>query len=168
MKELLLVRHAKSSWDYPHLRDADRPLNKRGKRDAPYMASFVRSRGIVPTHLISSPAVRAFTTAEHFYEEFNPDGAMIWKESDLYFGSEEDFLDIIQNLDEGIQLPVFFSHNPTLTYFANRFTDNWIDNVPTCGVVHLESSSDLWEDLYFDNTVIRNLFFPKLIRKEYE
>ncbi len=164
MKELIIVRHAKSSWDHANLKDIDRPLNKRGHRDAPYMASFLRNQGIKPSHLISSPAVRAFRTAEYFYEEFASEDLQIWKETDLYFGTEEDWLDIIQNLDPRIEIPVFFSHNPTLTHFVNRFTNNWIDNVPTCGVVHLQSSSEKWSDLFFDNTIIRDTFFPKEVK----
>ncbi len=165
MKELLLIRHAKSSWDYPHLSDEERPLNARGKRDGPFMASYIRAQGILPSHLISSPARRAFNTAEFFAEEFQAEDVELYRETDLYFGSEGDWLHIINALDESVQLPAFFSHNPTITYFANRFTENWIDNVPTCGIIHLQSSADKWDELYFDNTVIRNIFFPKRVRK---
>ena len=166
MKELFLIRHAKSSWSNPGLMDEERPLNNRGHRDAPFMASFLRSQSLIPSHLISSPAVRAFMTAEYFKEEFEAESIVLYKESDLYFGSEDEFLYIINSLDESVLRPAFFSHNPALTYFANRFTKNWFDNVPTCGIVHLVSAAESWEDLYFDNTILKNLFVPKKVRKE--
>jgi len=168
MKEVLLIRHAKSSWEYPHLPDLERPLNQRGLRDAPFMASFLRSQTIIPSNIISSPAARAWTTAEYFASEFDIAEDRIWKETELYFGSEEDWLDCIHNLDEEVSLPAFFSHNPLLTYFANRFTDDWIDNVPTCGIVCIKSTAEEWSEFYFDNAAVDKLFFPKRVRKYYE
>lgn len=168
MKSILLIRHAKSSWEYPQLTDEERPLNDRGNRDAPMMAAHIRNEGLIPSHLITSPARRAYDTASYFYSEFEKDGAELWKESDLYFGSETDWLHLINILEDDIKFPFFFSHNPTITYFANRFTNNWIDNIPTCGVVYIESSADNWKDFYFDNSIIRELYFPKKVKKLYD
>ncbi len=163
MKELILVRHAKSSWSNPGLADRDRPLNKRGNRDAPIMASFLRSKNIIPDILKSSPANRAYSTAEYFSEEFESELKDFEKYQDLYFGSENDWLFLIQNTDEKYSFPVFFSHNPTITYFSNQFTENYIENVPTCGVIHLKSEADYWKDLSFHNTKVIATYFPKLI-----
>ncbi len=162
MKKLLLVRHAKSSWKDPSLTDKERPLNNRGKRDAPFMANYVESQGITVTDIISSPAKRAYKTAVAFHEVF--EGSTIQKESDLYFGSESDWMYIINQLDESISIPAFFSHNPTITYFANSFRNGNFDNVPTCGVISLESSSDKWKDLDYLNTRVVNAWFPKLVK----
>ena len=168
MKELILVRHAKSSWSNPGLDDIDRPLNGRGKRDAPFMAKFIMDLGIPLSHIISSPANRAYTTASRFYDEFEKTGVSIEKDHDLYFGSESDWLHIINSLDSAVKCPAFFSHNPTITYFANSFTEDYIDNVPTCGIVHLVSSCEDWEQLHYDNTNVKALYFPKAIRNEKE
>ncbi len=165
MKELLLIRHAKSSWENPDLEDIKRPLNPRGLRDGPYMAAFCREIGLIPDTLISSPAVRAFSTAEFFFQEFIEEVIRLEKETDLYFGSESDWLHIINEMEEKVSLPAFFSHNPTITYFANKFTQDHTDNVPTCGVVHLQSIAESWADLHYNNTFVKNFYFPKELRK---
>ncbi|MBT8191505.1 MAG: histidine phosphatase family protein [Saprospiraceae bacterium] len=163
MKQLLLVRHAKSSWSDPGLRDIERPLNKRGLRDAPKMAGHLHSLKIIPDTLITSPALRTRMTAGYFAETFDIETAQVDIRQDLYFGSEFDWLHIINTLDETIRCPAFFSHNPTITHFTNQFARNYIDNVPTCGVIHLQSEADTWEALHFDNTRMLNYYFPKLI-----
>lgn len=164
MKHILLVRHAKSSWEFSELEDSKRPLNHRGLRDAPYMASFCRMQGLIPDVIISSPAVRAYTTAEFFQKEFSAEVKRFEKESDLYFGSESDWMHLINELDEEVVMPVFFSHNPTITYFSNSFTQKPIDNVPTCGVVYLKSKAEKWSTLHYDNTYVEDCYFPKQIR----
>lgn len=165
MKQLLFVRHAKSSWSNPNLEDIERPLNSRGKRDAPYMASYCRDMELIVDALISSPAVRAYTTASYFYNEFANENRCFDKETDLYFGSESDWLYLINELSEEYALPAFFSHNPTITYFTNLFSDENFDNIPTCGVIYLVSSAEKWKDLTYSNTSVKNFYFPKLVRE---
>jgi phosphohistidine phosphatase len=160
MKEVLLVRHAKSSWAFPNLKDEERPLNVRGLRDAPLMASFCKMKKMNLSHLFSSTALRAFTTADFFQKEFK---VKLSKETDLYFGDEEDWLHLINNLGEEVKFPAFFSHNPTITYFSNLFNGEDIENVPTCGVIHLESTVENWSAFHYDNTIIKNVYFPKTI-----
>jgi len=164
LKELLIIRHAKSSWSNPALEDRDRPLNHRGKRDAPRMAAYCRKMDLIPDALISSPAVRAYKTASHFYKEFANEVRWFDKETELYFGSESDWLYLINELDEDYLLPAFFSHNPTITYFANMFTESHFDNIPTCGVVHLFSLANTWQELSYKNTKVKNFYFPKLVK----
>lgn len=163
MKEFLLVRHAKSSWDEPGLSDIERPLNKRGSKDGPRMARYLRDQNIIPDYLATSPAVRAHTTAGFFHEEFNNELKGFDVFQDLYFGSEDDILFILKTLEPSISLPAVFSHNPTLTYFANKFDTEHIDNIPTCGVVHLRSQCEVWNELDYHNTEVIDSFFPKLI-----
>ena len=162
MKELIFVRHAKSSWSDPTLEDIKRPLNDRGKSDGPYMAAYCRSMGLIVDHIISSPAKRAYKTSKYFSAEF-PD-SKVDKETDLYFGSESDWLHIINELAERARCPAFFSHNPTITYFSNAFLGKKTDNVVTCGIVHLRSTVDLWKNLHYDNTEVIGYHFPKIIR----
>ncbi len=161
MKQLLLVRHAKSSWKEPGLTDELRPLNKRGKRDGPFMAKYIHDGGLIIDALFSSPAKRAFSTSRFFAKEF---GLEVSLESDLYFGSESDWLYMINELDEAVKFPAYFSHNPTITYFANSFEGELIENVPTCGIIHLVSLADNWADLDRNNTKINNYYFPKLVK----
>jgi len=164
MKQLILVRHAKSSWKNMSLDDRDRPLNNRGKRDAPFMASFCQKNSIELDAIFSSPSTRAYSTAKAFKAVYKESLKMFSKETDLYFGSEQDWLYLINNLNEDVLFPAYFSHNPTITYFTNSFADNYIDNVPTCGIVWLRSTVDYWKDLHFNNTKVVNLFFPKEVR----
>lgn len=165
MKQLLLIRHAKSSWKDHSLKDIDRPLNSRGERDAPFMASYCRLLGLVPDAIISSPAKRAYMTASFFYNEFANENKCYDKETELYFGSEEDWEHLINQCDEAYHLPAYFSHNPTITYFANTFTQNHFDNIPTCGIIHLTSTAQTWSALSSGNTSVKNFYFPKLIDK---
>ena len=161
-KSFIFVRHAKSSWDEPHLKDQDRPLNKRGKRDGPFMANYCNKMGLHIDKLISSPAKRAFRTAKFFSQEFQLD---VVKETDLYFGHESDWMYLINSLEETVNLPAFFSHNPTITYFSNKLGNTDLDNVPTCGVVHFESEADSWAKVGENNTKMVNFYFPKLVRQ---
>lgn len=164
MKDILLIRHAKSSWSDPSLEDKKRPLNNRGKRDAPFMAAYIRECGLIPDILLSSPAKRAYSTAKHFHKEFESELSNFTKETDLYFGSESDWLYLINAVSEEHRCPAFFSHNPTITYFANSFQGDNFDNIPTCGVVHLKSTAQEWKDVDYGNTKIINHYFPKLVR----
>ena len=159
----MLVRHAKSSWKNPGLADIDRPLNNRGRNDAPRMASYLNDLELRPDYLASSPANRAYTTASIFYDEFRDSVTEFDKFQDLYFGSEEDVMHVINSLEESVQFPAVFFHNPTITYMANMFSNYPIDNVPTCGVVLLESDALEWKDVHSSNTIILDTYFPKLI-----
>jgi phosphohistidine phosphatase len=161
-KSFIFVRHAKSSWAHPELEDKMRPLNARGKRDGPFMAQYCRKVGIVPDKLLSSPAKRAYRTAKYFSTEFDLE---ISKESDLYFGHESDWMYLINDLAESVQLPAFFSHNPTITYFSNKLGNADLENVPTCGVVHFTSKALKWSQVGEHNTQMTNFYFPKLVRQ---
>ncbi len=161
-KSFIFVRHAKSSWAHPELEDKDRPLNPRGKSDGPFMARYCRQKGIVPDRLLSSPAKRAYRTAKYFSKEFKIE---ITKESDLYFGHESDWMYLINNLEEAVTMPAFFSHNPTITYFSNKLGNAFLENVPTCGIVHFESSALNWSQVGDHNTKMANFYFPKLVRQ---
>jgi len=163
MKSLLLIRHAKSSWDNPGIRDFDRTLNERGLREAPMMANILVQRGIVPDLIVSSPAKRAYFTARFFAEAANVPEAAIERNQDIYEASVRDILEIISQLPDQMHVVYLFGHNPTFTDVANRFADDFIDNVPTCGIVHLETSAQRWSEMYEENTRLRACLFPKEI-----
>ena len=161
MRNLFLVRHAKSSWDNPALRDHDRPLNKRGLHDAPRMAKLLKKLGVQPDLLVSSTANRAFTTARFIAEGLGyPEDAIIRK-SEIYEAYPSMILRVISSLPDDKHTVFLFGHNPTFTDVANNFTDNYIDNVPTCGVVHIESSASSWALFDDDNARVKACYFPK-------
>lgn len=144
MKELTLVRHAKSSWKDPKLDDHERPLNKRGKRDAPMMGSLLAKRNYSPDLVMSSPAVRALETATIFAKELGYRRKKIVVEGCVYDASVTDLFDVIWSLDDAVTRVMLFGHNPGLTEFATRLGPRSIDNIPTCGVVQLEFDTDNW------------------------
>ncbi len=135
---LLLVRHAKSSWKQPELDDIDRPLNKRGRRDAPEMGRRLRQRSLSPDRIVSSPSARTMATAEAIAEAVSYPSDAIVMEEDLYAAVGQEVLDVIAATDDAVRTLMVVTHNPVITELANRFSNLPIDNVPTCGVLTVE------------------------------
>src|SRR5262245_6519266 len=119
MKTLLLVRHAKSSWDDPSQKDFDRPLNARGKKDAPDMAKRVHEKKIIIDTFVSSPAKRAKKTAQAFAEEFGKDKEEILFKPELYMADRKAFYEVVESISDNSQNIAVFSHNPGITEFAD-------------------------------------------------
>jgi phosphohistidine phosphatase len=165
MRTLYLIRHAKSSWDNPGLRDFNRPLNERGFREAPMMAQLLADQGIRPDLLVSSPAKRAITTALFFAEKFGIEENQVLREPDIYEASPTEILRIISNLPDSAAVVCLFGHNPTFTEVANLFAENYIDNIPTCGIVQIESEAEHWNTLYEGNSRVKARFFPKEVNR---
>jgi phosphohistidine phosphatase len=161
MKTVYLVRHAKSSWEHPDLRDIERPLNERGLRDAPFMAKLLKSKGVKPDALISSPAVRALTTATIFKNEFELDGKDLLIRDDLYEVHPQQVTKLISLLPEDFNTVMLFGHNPCFTMVANRFTKNYIANIPTCGIVQMDADVQHWMDFSEKTATVKAHFFPK-------
>jgi phosphohistidine phosphatase len=146
MKTLLLIRHAKSSWDDAALNDFDRPLNDRGKRDAPMMAERLSEKKIDIDALVSSPAKRAARTAKTFAEEFKIKKDDIIFKTELYMASADIFFEVIKKMDDHLNCVGIFSHNPGLTDFANELTEVRVDNIPTCGIFAVKADIKHWAD----------------------
>lgn len=145
MKKLFIVRHAKSSWDDPDLDDFDRPLNKRGKRNAPEIGKRMAMRGVKPDLIISSPAKRAAATARRIAEEISYSKSKINKEEKFYHGTIKDVISVVQKLDDHIGTLMIFGHNPGWTDLANFLSGADIYNIPTCGVVEIDFDFDSWK-----------------------
>lgn len=162
MKSLLIVRHAKSSWDVTSLEDIDRPLNERGKHDAPEMAKRLVKEKIKIDAFISSPAKRAKKTAQLFIHEFKRSKDEIIYIDELYNAQTADFYKVLSSVDEAWQAVAVFSHNPGITDFANSLTSVQIDNIPTCGIFAVKIDIEKWED--FEKAPKEFWFFnyPKL------
>lgn len=146
MKILYLIRHAKSSWDDPTLADHDRPLNERGKRDAPKMGERLAQRGVKADLIISSSAVRALTTAQTIAEKIGYDQARIVADRRLYGAQVSALLYLIQELDDQHVRVMLFGHNPEFTDLA-RFFGCEIDELPTCAVVEMTFEVDHWSEV---------------------
>jgi phosphohistidine phosphatase len=143
-KEVLLVRHAKSSWDDPSLDDHDRPLNDRGLRNAPEMGTRLHGCSVRPDLWISSTALRAITTAEIIAEQVVFPIDQIQRTKDLYHASATELQEFIGELDDQFGTAILFGHNPGMTSLVANLYGLPIDNLPTCGVVHLQFDDDNW------------------------
>jgi phosphohistidine phosphatase len=163
MKKLYVVRHAKSSWDDTEVADFDRPLNERGKRDAPVMAERLKANGVQPDLLVSSDARRAFSTAKRFGAAFGYSKHKIKKERRLYHASEEMILEIIRSLPDSAETAMVFGHNPGLTDFVNELSidGDVTDNIPTAGVVAFEVPVASWQDINFQMGRMVRFDYPK-------
>jgi phosphohistidine phosphatase len=159
MKTLILVRHAKSSHSFGLSSDFDRPLNERGFREAAEMGRKLFKKKIPIDQFVSSPAVRAKTTAELFAAEYNRKLKEILFIPSLYQASPENFLDIIQELDDKYQHIALFSHNPGITEFASSISTTHISHMPTCSAFAVSSPIISWKD--FSNAENTYLFFYK-------
>ncbi len=144
MKTLTLVRHAKSSWKDTGLRDRDRPLNKRGQRDAPIMGKRLHDHGIRPSLIVSSPANRAWTTAKIFAKELSYPLEFLQRDDNLYLASVDRILDVVVSQDEGFNSLMIVGHNPGFTDFANFLSPSLTHNLPTAGVVSVSIDQDHW------------------------
>lgn len=161
MKKLYLVRHAKSSWKYPHLSDRERPLNKRGKRDAPKMASFISEKIPCPELFVSSDAVRAYHTAVAFAKAFGMPESEIVKDERLYHASAPAWYQALASLGDDVKSAMLFGHNPGLTDFVNQIANTDIVNIPTCGIVGLSFHTDSWQVAQEQNCQLEFYHYPK-------
>jgi len=145
MKTLLVLRHAKSSWDDPALGDHERPLNKRGRRDAPRMGELVREYGLIPDVVISSDAVRARRTAEAVAEAARYAGEILL-DPRLYLAWPDDILSLLQRVREKAETVMIVGHNPRLEKLVEQLTGEWQD-LPTAALAQIGLPLDQWRDL---------------------
>ncbi len=160
-KILYLVRHAKSSWSDPSLRDFDRPLNSRGKRDAPEMGRRLSERGVIPDLMLSSPANRALTTCRHIAEKLEYPRAAIETDDNIYHAGSGTLLEVVQSIDDTWRTVLLFGHNPGFTDFANALNDTDIDNIPTCGIVRCEFDVNSWKEVRYSKGKQIYFDYPK-------
>lgn len=135
-KHLFIVRHAKSDWGFD-VSDFDRPLNPRGLENAPEMANRLVKHAVQPKHLISSPALRAISTARLFAEQLGIDRDAIQTEERIYEASPLTLLKLVEELDNRYDQVAIFGHNPGLGALANHLAGENRLSLPTCAIVHL-------------------------------
>ena len=147
-KTLHLIRHAKSSWQYPDLADIDRPLNKRGKRDIKLMAKTMMEHGCDFNHLYCSPAERARLTIKGLLKSLDYEETEWVVDSDLYTFDVNELIKWCQKIDNEQKSVTIIGHNPALTDLCRNLVSGCeIDNMPTCAYVHLTLNIDNWRDL---------------------
>ncbi|UCC86963.1 MAG: histidine phosphatase family protein [Anaerolineales bacterium] len=173
MKTILILRHAKSDWSHLNRADFDRPLAKRGLKDAPRMGEVLALFECVPDTILSSPAVRAKQTAESVAKACGYRKSISWQDS-FYGGNSEDLIMALQRLPDTIERPMLVGHNPTLEETVARLLDRcresrgWNEElgirIPTAGLVCLDVDIIDWAELEAGDAVLRWFLIPKLIR----
>jgi phosphohistidine phosphatase len=162
MKQVLLIRHAKSSWDDPSLKDFDRPLNKRGNKEAPEMAKRLLDKKIKIDAFISSPAKRALATCKFFVKAYDKKEKNIIERSELYEAGVENFYNVISEVGNDFDIIAIFSHNPGITAFANDLTNVHVDDMPTCGIFAINVDIKKWKDFEEGEKQFWFFDYPKL------
>jgi phosphohistidine phosphatase len=160
MKTLYLVRHAKSSWKDSSLDDIERPLNKRGKRDAPFMGEVLKEKVAIPDVVFSSPAKRASKTAQIISELIGYQKKDILYAEEIYEASSRELVDFIKSLDNKYSSVMIFGHNPGFTMLNNFLSKKYIDNIPTCGIVALEFNNS-WKEIEKNSAKMLFFDYPK-------
>lgn len=160
MRTLYICRHAKSSWADPGQDDFDRPLNERGLIDAPRMSKIFRERGEPVDLMVSSPAVRALTTARFFARELKLEDALV-QEPRLFHATSTTINAIVNALPANAQRVMLFGHNPGFTEVLAHFTGEYVDNLPTCGLARIDFTLNEWELAGCDLGTLVWLDYPK-------
>lgn len=161
MKTLYLIRHAKSDWSIGHLSDIDRPLNERGYSDAHTMSFIIKEKKIIPDLIISSPAVRAISTALIFCRSLNYDPKSILINKNLYDTSAKEYIQAISKIDNKHGIVFLFGHNPTITNTANALTNAMTEEMPTCAIAGIQSDVSDWDVFSKKNNGLVYFDIPK-------
>lgn len=161
MKELIIVRHGKSSWEY-EVSDKDRPLRQRGIRDAHRVSRAYKDALPAIDAVFSSPANRALHTCIIFLRELDIPFDKLQVTDALYDFSGESVMNFVRGFSPEYQRVMIFGHNFAFTNVANQWGDKRIDNVPTSGLVHLRSEATAWSEMGEASTI--QTLFPKELR----
>ncbi|TZF82687.1 histidine phosphatase family protein [Pedobacter sp. BS3] len=161
MKKLLIIRHAKSDWDNMELSDFDRPLNHRGEKNAPEMAQRLLKKHIIPQHLVSSPALRAISTARYFADILGINPEEIQQEKAIYEASFTILLNLINTFDNRFDFIALFGHNPAVTNLVYHLSGKQVYNMPTCSMALIEFPFDEWEYISGNTGDLLWFDFPK-------
>ncbi|MGD9172859.1 MAG: histidine phosphatase family protein [Desulfobacterales bacterium] len=161
MKTLYLVRHAKSSWKYPKLDDFERPLNKRGRKNAPFMGRLLQELNVAPDLVISSPANRAAMTARIIAAALDYPLEDIRYNEAIYEFGEMALIDVVKKIDDAVNQAMVVGHNPATNGLANYIGDQPVGNIPTCGVFCVELDVSSWENIKAHCGTVKFFEYPK-------
>jgi phosphohistidine phosphatase len=163
MKTLYLVRHAKSSWKEIDISDKERPLNKRGKHDAPVMGKLMKKMNVQPDVIISSPAIRAFSTAKLIAKEIDYPKSKIELSDNIYMAGSMELFGEVSKSDDKYKSIILVGHNPGITDFLNLICEENIDNMPTCSVACIQFEINSWSKLKNKKGKLIFFEYPKKI-----
>lgn len=167
MKTLLLMRHAKSSWKDHDLEDQLRPLNKRGKKDAPLMGLLIREKELTPQQILSSTAERARETTQSIIETTGFTGKVEYLES-FYLGEPENYLDVLHFLPDDVERVMIMGHNPGLEGLLQILTGA-VEPLSTAAIAYIVLPIRHWSEL--NNSVegeLIELWRPRELREKYK
>ncbi len=162
MKRVLtLVRHAKSSWNDANLSDFERPLNSRGLKNAPEMGKRLADENYLVDSIISSPAVRAITTAEFIASEIEFNIQKVDRNEKIYEASLNTLIDLVAGLDDNLHRVMLVGHNPGFTVLCNYLSNAEIDNMPTCAIAQIQFDINSWESITEHSGKLLDFDYPK-------
>ena len=161
MKTIILVRHAKSSWEN-NLSDRQRPLKNRGLKDAKLVSDAFYDLGFIPEKCFSSPAERALKTCKIFLKTLKIPENKLSIVEDLYDFGGDSVINYVKGMDNSINSVMLFGHNHAFTSISNIFGNKFIDNLPTSGLVKLNFEVDTWKDLKKGTTEL--IIIPKELK----
>ena len=160
MKSILILRHAKSSWKHPELSDHNRPLNKRGKRDAPLMGELLKNEHLIPEFIISSNAKRAHSTAKIVAKTSGYKGKIVLNQS-LYAAQPTAHIDVLRDLSNEYARVLIIGHNPGLEELVSMLTGE-SHSLSTCSLVHIQLRINKWTEM--DNKTkgkLSGIWYPR-------
>jgi len=161
MKTIIINRHAKSDWAKEELTDFDRPLNKRGQKDAPEMALRLKKRGLKIDKVFSSPANRAITTCKIFCEVLALNFSEVNQVMEIYENGKKAVINNAAALSDSINTVIFFGHNPDFSELITWYSGERFGNLPTCGIVAIDFDTNQWKETKEINGTIRFIDYPK-------
>ncbi len=163
MKELIIMRHAKSDWEDSSLKDIQRPLNARGQKAASRMAEEFIKREIVPDKIFSSSAVRARKTSKLVAKKLGISLREITYEPRFYFGFKDDYYNFIEQLDDDLERVLIIGHNPNIEdiiYFLTKNKEH-TSIMPTASAAYLSFEIESWKSIKPDSGELRVILRPK-------
>lgn len=168
MKHILVLRHAKSSWEFSGLSDFERPLAKRGKNDAPLVGKFLKKNHIIPRHIVSSPARRTTETIQLVCNEANIDISTVQWNEGLYFSNVSDYIKAIRHTSEEEEVMMLVGHNPLVEHLISALCgkgESVCVQMPTAALACIECYSENWKDIGEGAGYLKWLVIPKVLKE---
>ncbi len=161
MKTLYLIRHAKSDWSNPGLKDFDRPINSRGERVAPKMGRELFAKGVQPDYICCSPSKRTRQTVAYICEGIRFNEEDVDYKEEVYEASTGAMLRVINAISDEHNSAMIVGHNPSTSYIAEYLTDEILNNIPTCGVLKINFEIESWKHVSKSTGILEWYIYPK-------
>lgn len=161
MKRLIMVRHAKSSWEHD-VKDKERPLKNRGNTDAELISKYFSKLNYEPEIVYSSPANRAYSTCKIFMKNMGRDLKNVEIVENLYTFSSQNVLRFLHSINNNRTSVMIFGHNDAFNDLVNELGSESIGNFPTCGLAIIDFETDDWKNI--KNGITQELITPKQLK----